>query len=169
MLLVIFILIFLSGFVAIFIEDIVNEKRKKEYDKACEDYYRAMHDSRCFCSEIKFPVKKKRLDFEFYSELSTIAGTIAVGVSIIVLLTSYIGIDAQVCATQEKYDVLSYQVENNFYDNDNEYGKKELMAEVSKWNQEMASGKELQRDFWVGVYVPNVYDQFELIDYSNFK
>lgn len=24
-----------------------------------------------------------------------------------------------------------------------------------------------ERDFWIGVYIPNVYEQFEFIDYSN--
>ena len=53
--------------------------------------------------------------------------------------------------------------ENNLYDNDNDIGKKELMDEIHEWNGNLAYCKKIQRNFWVGIYYPNVYDNFEFI------
>lgn len=90
--------------------------------------------------------------------------TIAVALTLIALLIStiglasvYIGADASVAKWETQYESLTYQLENNLYDND--IGKKELMDEIREWNEDLA----YQRNFWVGIYYPNVYDNLEFI------
>lgn len=96
--------------------------------------------------------------------------TIAVVLTLIALLISTIGLasvyinaDASVAKWETQYELLTYQLENNLYDNDNDIGKKELMDEIREWNGNLAYCKEIQRNFWVGIYYPNVYDNFEFI------
>lgn len=96
--------------------------------------------------------------------------TIAVALTLIALLISTIGLasvyisaDASVAKWETQYESLTYQLENNLYDNDNDIGKKELMDEIREWNGNLAYCKEIQRNFWVGIYYPNVYDNFEFI------
>ena len=96
--------------------------------------------------------------------------TIAVALTFIALLIStielasvYIGADASVAKWESQYESLTYQLENNLYDNDNDIGKKELMDEIHEWNGNLAYCKKIQRNFWVGIYYPNVYDNFEFI------
>lgn len=96
--------------------------------------------------------------------------TIAVALTLITLLISaiglasvYIGADASVAKWETQYESLTYQLENNLYDNDNDIGKKELMDEIHEWNGNLAYCKKIQRNFWVGIYYPNVYDNFEFI------
>lgn len=96
--------------------------------------------------------------------------TIAVVLTLIALLISTIGLasvyinaDASVAKWETQYESLTYQLENNLYDNDNDIGKKELMDEICKWNEDLAYCKEIQRNFWVGIYYPNVYDNLEFI------
>lgn len=96
--------------------------------------------------------------------------TIAVALTLIALLIStiglasvYIGADAFVAKWETQYESLTYQLENNLYDNDNDIGKKELMDEIHEWNGNLAYCKKIQRNFWVGIYYPNVYDNFEFI------
>lgn len=96
--------------------------------------------------------------------------TIAVALTLIALFTSTIGLasvyinaDASVAKWETQYESLTYQLENNLYDNDNDIGKKELMDEICKWNEDLAYCKEIQRNFWVGIYYPNVYDNLEFI------
>ena len=88
---------------------------------------------------------------------------IALLISTIGLAATYIGADASVAKWETQYESLTYQLENNLYDNDNDIGKKELMDEIHEWNGNLAYCKKIQRNFWVGIYYPNVYDNFEFI------
>lgn len=94
--------------------------------------------------------------------------TLGVGVSLLVIsaigfATSYIGTDASIAKWETQYESLTYQLENNLYDNDNDIGKKELMDEIREWNGNLAYHKAIQRNFWVGIYYPNIYDNLEFI------
>ena len=105
-------------------------------------------------------------DTDIPLEISAITATflgVAIMINLCIMACNYIGIDAKVSGYQKRYEVLTYQYENNFYDNDNDIGKKELVSEIQYWNSDLAYRKTIQRDFWVGIYYPNVYDQFEFI------
>ena len=91
------------------------------------------------------------------------AGIGLLSISVIIFTINYIDINALTAKREKRYESLTYQLENNLYDNDNDIGKKELMDEIRKWNENLAYYKEIQRDFWVGIYYPNVYDNFEFI------
>ena len=105
-------------------------------------------------------------DTDILLEISAIIATLlgmAIIISLCIMAHNYIGINAKVSGYQKRYEALTYQYENNFYDNDNDIGKKELVSEIQYWNSDLAYRKTIQRDFWVGIYYPNVYDQFEFI------
>lgn len=94
--------------------------------------------------------------------LTTMSG-IAIVVSIAIMANSYIHADANVAKYQKRYESLTYQYENDFYNNDNDVGKYELVSQIEYWNTDLAYRKTIQRDFWLGIYHPNIYDQFEFI------
>ena len=94
--------------------------------------------------------------------LITMSG-IAIVVSIAIMANSYIHADANVAKYQKRYESLTYQYENDFYNNDNDVGKYELVSQIEYWNTDLAYRKTIQRDFWLGIYYPNIYDQFEFI------
>lgn len=89
---------------------------------------------------------------------------IALFISTIGLASNYIGADAKIADWEKQYESLTYQLENNLYDNDNDVGKKELMNEIQDWNTDLAYFKVIQRDFWVGIYYPNIFDDFKFIE-----
>ena len=97
---------------------------------------------------------------------TTIVGSIAVVISIIVMLCSYAGVDGYIAASNARHDALVYQYENDIYDNDNDLGKRELIEDIQNWNEDLARYKENQDDFWIGIYIPNIYDQFEFIEFE---
>ena len=91
-------------------------------------------------------------------------GLVSTIVSVVLLCVNYIRIDGYVERNQVRYDSLMYQYENYLYDNDNDVGKKELMSEIQSWNEYLAWSKTMQRNPWIGIYIPNVYDQFDFIE-----
>ena len=87
----------------------------------------------------------------------------AVVVSLVIMCCSYIGVDAYVDRMDARYEVLVYELENEVFDNNNDIGKQELMDKIQNWNEDLAWCKEAQDDFWIGIYIPDVYDHFEPI------
>lgn len=85
-------------------------------------------------------------------------------VMLIDIISSHTNVDAYVAENQMRYDMLVYQYENDIYDNDNDLGKRDLMEDIQEWNEDLAYYREAQDDFWVGIFHPNVYDQFEFIE-----
>lgn len=92
--------------------------------------------------------------------LSWVAGV----VSVLVFAINYIGADANIESSIKRYESLTYQYENDIYDNDNDLGKKELMDDIQEWNEDLAFNKSIQNNFWVGILVPDIYDELEFIE-----
>lgn len=101
---------------------------------------------------------------EFITESLTVVAVIALIVMIVIMCFCHIGNDGYVAAMHERYESLTYQYENDIYDNDNDVGKRELMTDIQDWNEDLASRKENQDDFWIGIFIPDIYDQFEFIE-----
>lgn len=97
------------------------------------------------------------------SIVSVLIGLIAVIISLVVILSSYIGIDGYVEENHQHYEMLVWQYENGVYENDNDLGKRELIKDIQDWNEDLAWYKTNEKDFWIGIFIPNIYDQFEFI------
>ena len=106
---------------------------------------------------------------EVYDSANTFGffvAAIGISVSIVslgIIASRYIAADATVSRMSAERESLVYQAQMNFYDNDNNVGKKELLNQITEWNVDLESSKKLQRNLWVGCYIPNIYDQFEKI------
>lgn len=93
-----------------------------------------------------------------------IIGFIVAIIMLMVIIVENTNVDAYIAENQMRYDMLVYQYENDIYDNDNDLGKRDLMEDIQEWNEDLAYYREAQDDFWVGIFHPNVYDQFEFIE-----
>ena len=111
------------------------------------------------------------LDFEWVSMLSAIIAVIA-GIAFVIMLifviANNVGVEASIEANKQRYESLIYQAENNLYENDNDFGKKELANQIQEWNEDLANGKALQDDFWVGIFYADIYDEFDFIPMAVF-
>ena len=103
-------------------------------------------------------------DLENLGITISVIGIFGIIASVVVLAINYIGIDGYIARMNTRYETLVYQYENNIYDNDNDLGKRELMVDIQNWNEDLSSRRERQRDFWIGIYIPDIYDQFEYIE-----
>ncbi len=93
-------------------------------------------------------------------------GAIAAFISGIIIIDSNAALDAKIAEKQQVYNSLVYQLENDAYENDNDLGKKNLYDQIQNYNSNLAYYKGVQDDFWLGIFYPDIYDQFEFIEYS---
>ena len=85
-------------------------------------------------------------------------------VMLVVIIEANTNVDAYVAENQMRYEMLVYQYENDIYDNDNDLGKRDLMEDIEAWNTDLAYRKKVQRNYWVGIFYPNIYDDFDFIE-----
>ena len=109
-------------------------------------------------------VEKRFGDYSGPFSVIALIGFIVAIIMLIVIIVENTNVDAYVAENQMRYEMLVYQYENNIYDNDNDLGKRDLMEDIQEWNEDLAYYREAQDDFWVGIFHPNVYDQFEFIE-----
>lgn len=67
---------------------------------------------------------------------------------------------------ETRYEALTYQLENDFYENDNDIGKQELMEQITEYNTEIAAGRVDQDNFWYGIFYPDIYDDLKMIEFK---
>ena len=79
------------------------------------------------------------------------------------------GTDATVDRLQERYEAITYKVESGACRDELGLLSKEVIDEIQDWNETIVANKRLQNDYWLGIFVPNIYDQFETIDYDRYK
>ena len=91
-------------------------------------------------------------------------GTFAIIISIVIMLCNYIGVDAKIERMDIERESLVYQYENDIYAFDHDNSKYELMNDIREWNETITTKQMLQDDPWIGIYIPNIYDQFEPIE-----
>ena len=107
-------------------------------------------------------VEKRFGDYSWLFLVIAIIGFIVAIIMLIVIIVENTNVDAYVAENQMRYEMLVYQYENDIYDND--LGKRDLMEDIQEWNEDLAYYRKAQDDFWVGIFHPNVYDQFEFIE-----
>lgn len=107
--------------------------------------------------------------FGVLGRLLTAIGAIVSILMILVISFSYCGSSACAAENQATYDSLIFKLENT--DCRDELGllNKEIIDEVQAWNETLAYHETIQRDFWLGIFYPNMYDEFKLIDLNRFK
>lgn len=116
------------------------------------------------CLGLAVYLEKRFCDYSGPFLVIAIIGFIVAIIMLIVIIVENTNVDAYVAENRMRYEMLVYQYENDIYDNDNDLGKRDLMEDIQEWNEDLAYYREAQDDFWVGIFHPNVYDQFEFIE-----
>jgi uncharacterized membrane protein (DUF485 family) len=113
--------------------------------------------------------RNTRYDTEWLSVIgAVIAGlaTILIIFGIGFIIAGHADTEAYIASSNQRYESLVYQLENDLYDNDNDLGKKELYNEIREWNEDLAYYQQAQDSFWLGIFYPNIFDQFKFIEYN---
>lgn len=96
-----------------------------------------------------------------------IATVVFIGMLFIVLI-AHTDVEGYLEANRERYDALVYKVESTTCRDEFGFLNKEVIDEVQEWNESVRANKARQKDLWVGIFYPNIYDEFETIDYNQF-
>lgn len=89
-------------------------------------------------------------------------GAIAVFVSVIIIAINSANVKSVTVQLQVDYQKLILDISNS----KEVETDMEIFTRVASYNTEISEGKKSQRDFMVGIYVPDMYDQFKLINYG---
>ena len=98
----------------------------------------------------------------------TVITGIVFAIMIFILCGQYISVNAYLEKNRETYTALTYKIESSSCRDEFGLLSKELIDEVQEWNQDVRYYKKIQRNFWMGIFYPNVYDEFETIDYERY-
>ena len=99
---------------------------------------------------------------------SLVSGIIAV-IMLIIIISSNLGAQGTKLSNQQTYDSLIYKSQTESIRDEFGIVNKEYIDEVQAWNEDIVKYKNWQRDFWIGIFVPNIYDEFETIDLSSIQ
>jgi hypothetical protein len=112
-------------------------------------------------------IKTKCIDY--LGECFAVIAGIAVVVSLIIMTLEYTTIDSYLEANREIYKTITYKVESNVCKDEFGLLSKDVMDEIQEWNKDVKFYQNIQDNFWIGIYYPNVYDEFETIDYESYS
>ena len=110
---------------------------------------------------------KNKISYDYHvivdvSEVISIVLGVAILFMTVAICIGNFGADAKAAKYKERYDSLVYQYENEIYCDDNTVYN--LLTDIREYNEDLAYYQEIQDDFWIGVFYPNIFDQFELIE-----
>lgn len=111
----------------------------------------------------------KVFEFESLGELITTLSGLAVIISLFLIIGEYTTMDSYLEKTREQYKAITYKVESDAYRDEFGLLNKEIIDEIQEWNKDVRFYQNIQDNFWVGIYYPNVFDEFETIDYESFE
>lgn len=70
---------------------------------------------------------------------------------------------------QERYTAINTKISTEIYIDKLDINNKDIIDEIYEYNNDVKYGKYYQKDFWIGMFVPNIYDELEAIDYNVIK
>ena len=131
-------------------------------------YFEAKNTLETF--ESKHPkIRKKQYNKETFRNVCVgfmIFASICCMIMGAVIFGEHIGAPAHLEALKAEREVLVWEIENAVYNDsgDDVVGKKELYNQVREWNKELAKNKTNEKNFWYGIFIPNIYGGLEPIE-----
>ena len=111
----------------------------------------------------------KVFEFELLGELATDISGFAILISLFLIIGEYITTDSYLEKTREQYKAITYKIESDACRDEFGLLNKEVIDEIQEWNKDVRFYQNIQDNFWLGIYYPNVFDEFETIDYESFE
>ena len=114
----------------------------------------------------------KIFEFEFLGDFGCaiiIISGLSIIISLFLIIAQYTTMNAYLEKDREQYKAITYKIESNACRDEFGLLNKEVIDEIQEWNKDIRYHQNIQDDFWLGIYYPNVFDEFETIDYESFE
>lgn len=110
-------------------------------------------------------------DYEWSSLLCGlgVVSTLISVILLVIILVCNCGAKGTIAGQRERYKSLMYKVETESCRDEFGIINKDYIDEIQSWNESLAYNKQVQRNFWIGIFTPNIYDEFELIDLNSIE
>lgn len=76
--------------------------------------------------------------------------------------------DANLAALREKEVALTYKLESGACRDEFGLLSKSVIDEIQDWNISIAKKKNLQNNYWIGIFYVDIYNEFETVDYTKY-
>lgn len=96
-------------------------------------------------------------------------GIIGTCVSLFVMIGMNADAAAQKAKLNETYTAIEYKITSGACRDELGLLTKEVIDEAQEYNEIISYYKTMQDSFWLGIYVPDIYNDFELIDYTQYN
>ena len=155
------------------------EKIDEAYDRAQSAYWNYPYDdpqranakvayNAATQTRNNFKKTRKYRRIKNSEEIIDVLGPITIILAIVILIIgmilgfTYIFAEATRAELLAEREVLQWEIDQNLYINDDDVvGHKELFNNIREWNKELAYNKRCERNFWIGIFVPNIYSDIE--------
>ena len=111
----------------------------------------------------------KVFGFELLGELVTVISGFAVLIYLFIIIGEYTTMGSYLEKTREQYKAITYKIESDACRDEFGLLNKEVIDEIQEWNKDVRFYQNIQDNFWLGIYYPNVFDEFGTIDYESFE
>ena len=93
--------------------------------------------------------------------IAIVTGIVACVMTIDVI-SNHVGIDGHIAANNERYNAIVSQLESGEF-SESPIALKKLYDEAREWNEDLVKNKSNSHDFWIGIFTPAIYDDFQII------
>ena len=111
----------------------------------------------------------KVFEFELLGELVTAISGFVILISLFLIIGEYTTMNSYIEKTREQYKAITYKIESDACRDEFGLLNKEVIDEIQEWNKDVRFYQNIQDNFWLGIYYPNVFDEFGTIDYESFE
>ena len=87
---------------------------------------------------------------------------------LISLVSLNVGNDGDLAKKQKQQEFLTVQYRTGVYD-DSVYSQYNLLQKIDDWNCQLARMQKLTHNYWIGIFIPDYWDELDYITVNLFE
>jgi uncharacterized membrane protein required for colicin V production len=111
----------------------------------------------------------KSYDWEFIGIILGFLSGIGLITSLLCMFYMYTTSNTQIEVYKETYKAIEYKITSETCKDEFGLLSKEIVDDIQEWNENITLYKQLNNNIWLNIFIPNAYEQFELIEYTEYK